>query len=134
MLNHFIGRLRKPQGRARMSRLPSGWLLALWAQTLWLPGKAIRRGRQTTSVAVFRQPILQIFHLLGQSRHLFVHLLDQQTLLTELAFLLLDAFITLGYLFAQALIFFFNRHGSTLLGFTTVGKSPADLGSYKNSY
>src|SRR5947209_15031197 len=61
---------------------------------------------------------------------LYLHLLYQQALLAEQDFLLLDAFITLCHLFTQALIFFFHAHASTLLGFTTFGKSPADLGSY----
>jgi len=61
-----------------------------------------------------------------------VHLLHQQVLLAELGFLLLDSCITLCHLFTQALVFFFNRHTCTLQGFTTFGKSPADLGSYVN--
>src|SRR6266702_447139 len=130
MLNHFIWRLRKPQGRSRVSLLPSGLLLALCAQAFWLPHKAIRGGGQAAIVAVFRQPILQVFHLLGQSRNLFLHLLHQQALLAEQGFLLLDSCITLCHLFTQALIFFFTGHACTLLGFTTFGKSPADLGSY----
>ena len=81
-------------------------------------------------MALFRQPSLQVFHLLGQSRNLFLHLLQQQALLTEQRVLLLDSFITLCQLVTQALIFFFNGHGRTLLGFTTFGKSRADLGSY----
>jgi hypothetical protein len=59
-----------------------------------------------------------------------LHLLHQQVLLAELGFLLLDSCITLCHLFTQALVFFFNRHACTLLGFTTFGKSPANLGSY----
>src|SRR5712691_4687674 len=130
MLNHFIWRLRKPQGRSLMSLLPSGFLLALCAQAFWLPHKAIRGGGQAAIVAIFRQPILQVFNLLGQSRNLFLHLLHLLVLLAELGFLLLDSFITLCHLFTQALIFFFNGHAFTLLGFTTFGKSRADLGSY----
>jgi hypothetical protein len=34
-------------------------------------------------------------------------------------------------LLAQALIFFFKSHAFTLLGFTTFGKSRANLGSYE---
>ncbi|HYU75430.1 MAG TPA: hypothetical protein VEL31_22400, partial [Ktedonobacteraceae bacterium] len=34
-------------------------------------------------------------------------------------------------LFSQSYQFFFNRHAFTLLGLTTFGKSPADLGCYK---
>ncbi len=81
-------------------------------------------------MAIFGQPILQVFHVLGQTSHLFLHLLYQQVLLAEQGFLLLDSFITLCHLFTQALIFFFNGHTVTLLGFTTFGKSRADLGSY----
>jgi hypothetical protein len=44
----------------------------------------------------------------------------------------LDHFISLGQLLPQALIFFFKTHSSTLLAFTTFGKSPANLGSYEN--
>ena len=70
MLNHFIGRLGKPQGRSRVSLLPSAFLLALFAQAFWLPHKAIGGRGQAAIVAIFRQPILQVFHLLGQSRNL----------------------------------------------------------------
>src|SRR5437588_2184027 len=62
MLNYFIWRLRKAQGRSRVSLLPSGFLLALVAQAFWLPRKAIRGGGQAALVAIFRQPILQVFH------------------------------------------------------------------------
>ena len=68
--------------------------------------------------------------MLGQSRNLCLHLLHQQPLLAEQGFLLLDSCIALCQLFTQALIFFFDGHAFTLLGFTTFGKSPADLGSY----
>src|SRR5713101_1958517 len=132
MLNHFIWRVGKPQGRSLVYLLPSAFLLALRAQAFWLSHKAIRGGGQAAIVAIFRQPILQVFHLLGQISNLFLHLLHQQALLREQSFLLLDSFITLCHLFTQALIFFFNRHAFTLLGFTTLGKSQADLGSYKN--
>ena len=84
-------------------------------------------------MAVFRQPILQGFHLPGQSRNLFLHLLHQSTLLAEPIFQVLDSFIALCHLFTQALIFFFYAHACTLLGFATFGKPPADLGSYFNS-
>src|SRR5712692_6832562 len=130
MLNHFIWRVGQPQGRSLVSLLPSGFLLALLAQAFWLPRKAIRGGGQAAIVAIFRKPILQVFHLLGQTSNLFLHLLHQQALLGEQGFLLLHSFITLCHLFTQALIFFFNGHAFTLLGFTTFGKSPADLGSY----
>src|SRR5437868_6396762 len=133
MLNHFIGGLRKLQGRSRVALLPSGFLLALFAQAFWLSHKAIRRGRQTTIVAVFRQPILQGFHLPGQSRNLFLHLRHQSTLLAEPIFQVLDSFIALCHLFTQTLIFFFYAHACTLLGFATFGKPPADLGSYEKT-
>ena len=133
MLNHFIWRLGQPQGRSRVSLLPSGFLLALWAQAFWLPHKAIRGGGQAAIVAIFGQPILQVFHVLGQSRNLCLHLLQKPALLAEQAFLLLDSLITLCHLFTQALIFFFYGHACTLLGFTTFGNSPADLGSYHYS-
>ena len=134
MLNHFIGRLRKPQGRSRVSLLPSGLLLAPWAQAFWLPHKAIGGRGQAAIAAVFRQPILQVFHLLGQISNLGLHLLHQQVLLAEQGFLLLDSFITLCHLFTQALIFFFEAHACTLLAFTPFGKSRMDVGSYMYSW
>src|SRR5581483_2973967 len=132
MLNHFIRRVGKPQGRSRVSLLPSAFLLALFPQAFWLTPKATRGGRQAAIVAIFGQPTLQVFHLLGQCRHLCLHLLYQQALLRELRFLLLDSGVTLGHLFSQLLIFFFKSHTGTLLGLTTFGKLVGDLGSYEN--
>lgn len=37
MLNHFIGHFRKPQSCSQVPLLPSGFLLALFAQAFWLP-------------------------------------------------------------------------------------------------
>ena len=81
-------------------------------------------------MAIFGQPSLQVFHLLGQSRNLCLHLLHLQALLAEQSVLLLDSCITLCHLVTQALSFFFNGHACTLLGFTTFGKSRVDQGSY----
>src|SRR5258708_4557968 len=125
MLNHFIWLLGEPQGRSRVSLLPAAFLLALLAQAFWLPHKAIGGGGQATIVAIFGQSILQVFDVLGQRRNLFLHLLDQQALL-------LDAFLTLGQLLTQALIFFFHAHACTLRDFMTFGKSRANLGSYES--
>ena len=123
MLNHFIWLLAEAQGRSRVSLLPAAFLLALFAQAFWLPHKAIGGGGQAAIVAIFGQSILQVFDLLGQSCHLVLHLLDQQALL-------LDAFIALGHLLSQVLIFFFHAHVCTLRDFITFGKPRANLGSY----
>jgi membrane-bound metal-dependent hydrolase YbcI (DUF457 family) len=131
MLNHFIGCLGKPQRRSLMSLLPSAFLLALVAQAFWLPYKAIGGRGQAAIAAVFRQLILDVFRLLGQTRNLCLHLLYQQALLQEQAVLLLNSGITLCQLFTQVLIVFFCRHAFTLLASTSLGKSQANLGSYK---
>ena len=67
-------------------------------------------------VAIFREPILQGFHLLTQAAYLLTQLLDQGVLLAEQRLLLLDEFVSLRQLLSQSLIlfsqidqFFFNR-------------------------
>jgi hypothetical protein len=133
-LDDLIWRGGELQARSRVSRLPARFLPALLAQAFRVAHKAIRGGRQAAIVAIFRQLILQVFHFPGQTSNLFLHLLHQQVLLAEQSFLLLDSFITLGHLFTQALIFFFNDHAFTLLDFSIFGKSPANLGSYNIFY
>src|SRR3989442_1235497 len=117
-----------------MSWLPARFLLALCAQAFRLASKTIRGRRQVAIVAIFREPVPQIFHLLAQAAHLLTVVLDQGVLLREQRLLLLDEFVSLRQLFPQTLIlfsqinqFFFNRHALTLLGLTPFGKSPADL-------
>ena len=85
-------------------------------------------------VAIFREPVLQGFHLLTQAAYLLTLLLDQGVLLAEQRLLLLDEFISLRQLLSQSLIlfsqidqFFFDRHALTLLALLPFGKSPADL-------
>ena len=88
-------------------------------------------------VAIFREPVPHIFHLLAQAAHLLTVVLDHGVLLPQQRLLLLNEFVSLRQLFPQNLIlfsqinqFFFYRHALTLLGLTPFGKSPADLGSY----
>ena len=89
-------------------------------------------------VAIFGEPLPQAFDLLTQAAHLLRVLLDDRVLLAEQRLLLLDEFISLRQLLAQSLVlfsqreqFFFNRHARTLLDLTAFGKSPADLGCYR---
>jgi len=137
-LDDLIWRGRELQARSRVSWLPSRFLLALLAQAFRLAHKPIQGRRQVAIVAIFREPLLQGFHLLAQTAHLLTVLLDQGILLREQFLLLLDSFIPLRQLFPQNLIlfsqidqFFFDRHARTLLGLTPFGKSPAHLSSYK---
>ena len=92
-------------------------------------------------VAIFREPLLQGFHLVGQATHLVLQLLEQRVLLVHHGFQLMDAFLALRQLRSQALLlfsqrsqFFFNRHALTLPGLTHFGKPLADLGSYSNAF
>lgn len=93
-------------------------------------------------VAIFRESVLQEgFHLLAQAAHLLTVLLDQGALLHEQLSLLLDEFVSLRQLSPQNPIllsqigkFFCDRHVLTLLGLTPFGKSPADPGSYCQSW
>src|SRR5260221_4692519 len=157
VLDHFIWGGGPLQTQSFMSWLPSRWLLALLAQAFRLAHKPIRGRRQVAIVAIFRQLVPQAFHLRAQSTDLvthvlnlsillvqtpdlLAHLLDQRILLPEHLLLPLDDFITPHQLlsqdrilFSQMLLYFFNRHALTLLGLTSVGKSPADLGSYPTS-
>src|SRR6266568_3417931 len=128
---------RELQAGSRVSWLPARFLLALCAQAFRLASKTIRGRRQVAIVAIFREPVPQIFHLLAQAAHLLTVVLEQGVLLRQPRLLLLDEFVSLRQLFPQTLIlfsqrnqFFFNRHALTLLGLTPFGKSPADLGSY----
>ena len=137
-LGDLIGCRGERQARSRVSCLPARLLLALLAQASRLSSKAIRGWGQVAIVAIFREPVLQGFHLLTQAAYLLTLLLDQGVLLAEQRLLLLDEFFSLRQLLSQSLIlfsqidqFFFNRHALTLLGLTPFGKSPADLGSYQ---
>ena len=87
-----------------------------------------------TIVAIFGEPILQGFHLLGQTTVLLTQLLNQDVLLPEQRLLLLDQFITLRQLFSQGDQFFFDRHALTLLALMSLDKSQADLRSYEDTY
>lgn len=87
--------------------------------------------------AIFREPVLQGFHLLAQAVHLLTVMLDHGVLLRQQLLLLLDDFVLPRQLFPQNRIlfsqvdqFFFDRHACTLLALTPFGKSPAHLGSY----
>ena len=83
-----------------------------------------------TIVAIFREPLLQGFHLLGQLAVLLTQLLNHDVLLPEQRLLLLDQFVTLRQLRSQRDEFFFDRHALTLLPLMLLGKSPADVSSY----
>jgi hypothetical protein len=132
LLDDLIWRRRELQARPWVSWLPSRFLLALCAQAFRCAHKPIRGWGQVTLVAIFRELVLQDFHVLTV-------LLDQGVLLREHLLLLLDDFVSPRQLFSQDLLlfsqicsFFFDRHARTLLGLTPFGKSPADLGSYDN--
>jgi hypothetical protein len=138
LLDVLIRRRRELQARSWVSWLPPRFLLALCAQAFRFAHKPIRGWGQVAIVAIFREPLLQGFHLLAQAAHLLTVLLDHSVLLREQRLLLPDDFVSLRQLFSQNLIlfsqickFFFNRHARTLLGLAPFGKSPADLGSYK---
>ena len=137
LLNHLVGGQRPRQARARVSRLPARFLLALLAQAFRCAHKAIRGRGQMAIVAILREPVLQGLQLLAQAAHLLPVVLDQGVLLRQQRLLLLDSFVSLRQLFPQHRIlfsqrdqFFFDRHAHTLLGLTPFGKSPAHLGSY----
>ncbi len=115
LLNHFLRGRRPLQARPRMSWLPSRWLLALFAQAFWLPCETIRRRRQMTIVAVFREPILQGFHLLSLVGYLFLELFNQLSLL-------LDHLSQHGILLSKLSQFFFWSHAFTLHLLRPVGK------------
>ena len=92
-----------------------------------------------TIVAIFGKPILQGLQLLAQAVHPLIVVLEQGILLRQHHLLLLDEFVSLRQLLPQSLVlfsqrdqFFFHCHARTLLDLTTFGKSPADLGCYKN--
>jgi len=130
-INDLVWGLRPLQARSLVTWLPTRLLLAFLAQTFRLSHKAIRRRRQAAILAVLREPILQRFDLLHQTRGLLLHLLDQRLLLREHHFQVLNSFITLHQLPVQALLlfsqmdqFFFDRHIPPLLGFRRFDKSP----------
>src|SRR5437660_1351296 len=83
VLHHFIWAARPAQARSWMAWLPSRFLLALCAQAFRLASKTIRGRWQVTIVAIFGEPILQGFHLLGQTTVLLTQLLNQDVLLPE---------------------------------------------------
>src|SRR5713101_4491140 len=140
-LNRLIWRGRELQARSRVSWLPSRLLLALLAQAFRLSSKPIRGRRQVAIMTVFGELVLQGFHLLAQAAHLLTVVLDQGTLLRQPRLLLRNEFVSLRQLFPQHLIlfsqrdqFFFDRHARTLLVLTPFGKSPANLGSYHETF
>lgn len=119
MHDHLIGDLTPQQRLAWMALLPTWLLPALLAQALGLPHEAVRRGRQVTVVAVFRQPLFQQLNTLLQ---------------------LLDQFIPLRQLLTQdgILLFhltksFFWSHTATLHIFRLLGKPIGDLSSYRHT-
>jgi hypothetical protein len=122
--SHLIGSRRPMQGRTRMSWLSACFLFALLAQTHGIAHKAAGGRRQVAIVAIFRQPILQGFHLLTQTGDLLLHLVD-------LLIPLRQHFTQDSILFSQVDELFFCRHARTLPGLKSFGKSSADLGSYK---
>ena len=77
-------------------------------------------------VAIFRQPLVQGFHLLAQTQELGLQL-------RYLFPLLLNGFTQPPILFLQMNVFFFLRHTPTLLALTSFDKSSAHLGSYRIS-
>ena len=130
LLDDLIGGRGPGQARPSVSFLPSRFLLAFLPQTFRLARETIIRRRQTAVVTVFGLSLLQRLHLLRQAADVRLHLLHQAALLFQRGFQVLDPFITLCHLFSQTLIFFFTGHACTLRGFTTFGKSRANLGSY----
>jgi hypothetical protein len=83
MHNHLIGRMREHQRASWMTGLPPWLLLAFLPQTLGLTMKAIRRGRQVTSVAIFLQALLQGLHLLLEQVNLLLQSRNQELLLVD---------------------------------------------------
>lgn len=132
LLDDLIGQKRPGQTRSSVSLLPTRFLLAFLPQAFRLARKTIRRRRQVAVVTVFGLSLLQCLHLLRQAVDECLHLLHHAPLLFQRGFQVLDSFLTLGHLFTQVLMFFFNRHACTLPGFTPFGKSRANLSSYEN--
>ena len=88
-------------------------------------------------VAIFRELVSQRFHLLAQTAHLLLVVLDHGVLFREQRLLLLDEFVSLPQSFPQQLIlfsqpdqFFFLRHALTLQCATAFDKPLGDLSSY----
>jgi len=112
--NHFIGLRRQAQTLTRMALL-SAWLFATWlAQTLLLPYKPIRGGRQMTMVALFAQSLFQRLHTLEQLRDQFVSLgqlaVSQRQLLSQCLILGLKLVLVFFWLHA----FYFTRSSALL--------------------
>ena len=112
--DHMIRSRRQLQRLTGMTRLASHFFVAFLAQTFrfLLTHKAIRGGRQGAIMAVFGQPILQLFDLFLQIR---------------------DGFQSTGICFTcsrSKLSSSFFGHAFTLSDLDRVGKSLGDLISY----
>jgi hypothetical protein len=147
MDDHLVRSWREHQGPAWVTLLSACFLATFLAQTLGLTHEPIRRWGQVTVVAVFRQSLLQPFHLLAQLGDLLLlpaafSFQQGDLLLQPIDQLLLQAdrfVLQVGLLSQQPLLLsklgqFFFCHTLTLHGVGSFGKSLADLSSYKKSF
>src|SRR6266567_5359814 len=114
--HHFIWLLHQRERVPRVSHLTS-WTPSTWTtRTAWRTRKPIRRGRLTARSTVFGQSLFEV--------------LDPRIRLGQLL-LQREQFSYQGFersiFFSQGLQFFFFRHGCTLNGFLSFGKSVGDL-------
>jgi hypothetical protein len=101
MADHAIRRFDHLQMLSRMTYLTSGLLLALFAQALGLPLKAIGGGRQMAIVTVFRQARVQVFDLCRKQGNLLALPLDQLLLHTHLLLQAALLFVAFGMIFCN---------------------------------
>jgi hypothetical protein len=147
MDDHLVRSGREQQGSARVTLLSPWFLAAFLAQTPGLTPETIRRGGQVTIVAIFRQSLLQPFHLLAQLGHLLLlqaafsfqqaDLLLQpinQLLLQADRFLLQAALLSQQPILLSKLGQFFLCHALTLHAIASFGKSLGDLSSYNTDF
>src|SRR6266851_2375798 len=119
MTHHFLWLLHHRERVPRMSSLTSRTLSARTTRTAWETRQPISRWRLTARSTVFCQAVFQV--------------LDPRIRLGQLFFqrqqLCYQSFED-SIFFLQGLQFFFFRHGCTLVGFLSFGKSVGDLSSY----
>src|SRR5438034_147975 len=116
VMHHFIWLLHQRECGPRMSGLTSRTLAAGTTRTAWQTRQPIRRGRLTARATVFCQSLFQVLDpRIGLGQLLFQR--------QQLSYQRFEGSI----FFSKGLQFFFLRHGGTLTGFLSFGKSLGDL-------
>jgi hypothetical protein len=113
---HFIWLLHQRERVPRVSRLTARTLSARTTRTAWQTRQPIRRGRLTARSTVFCQ---SVFELLDPRIRLGQLLFQRE----QFSYQRFEGSI----FFSKGLQFFFFRHGCTLAGFLSFGKSVGDL-------